>query len=71
VISRRYRAWTAAVEEEAKKLGKTGPAISDVCHCPLQEEDVIGVMPSASISELLPLGDRILIEVRHRNITAN
>ena len=28
-----------------------------------QEEDVIGVMPSASISELLPLGDRILIEV--------
>jgi hypothetical protein len=28
-----------------------------------QEEDVIGVMPSPSVRELLPLGDRILIEV--------
>lgn len=31
--------------------------------CVEQEEDVVGVMPSKDIASLLPLGDRILIEV--------
>lgn len=30
----------------------------------LQEEDVIGVLNSTDIAQLLPIGDRILVEVR-------
>ena len=30
----------------------------------VQEEDVIGVLRSTDIAQLLPLGDRILIEVQ-------
>ena len=34
--------------------------------CVLQEDDVIGLLNSADISDLKPLGDRVLIEViRH------
>lgn len=29
----------------------------------MQEEDVIGVLNSTDIAQLLPLGDRILVEV--------
>ncbi len=31
----------------------------------MQEDDVIGVLNSTDIAQLLPLGDRILIEVGH------
>lgn len=31
----------------------------------LQEEDVIGVLNSTDIAQLLPIGDRILVEVRY------
>lgn len=31
----------------------------------MQEDDVIGVLSSTDIAQLLPLGDRILIEVGH------
>ncbi len=31
----------------------------------MQEDDVIGVLNSSDIAQLLPLGDRILIEVGH------
>ena len=42
----------------------TRPSRLTACRCwRWQEEDVIGVMPSPSVRELLPLGDRILIEV--------
>lgn len=30
----------------------------------MQEEDVIGVLNSSDIAQLLPLGDRILVEVQ-------
>ena len=30
----------------------------------LQEDDVIGVLNSTDIAQLLPIGDRILVEVR-------
>lgn len=50
-----------------------GPVILQRCtHSPLQmcvweaqEEDVIGVLNSTDIAQLLPIGDRILVEVRH------
>lgn len=31
---------------------------------PIQEDDVIGVLNSKDIAQLLPIGDRILIQVR-------
>lgn len=31
----------------------------------IQEEDVIGVLNSTDIAQLLPIGDRILVEVRY------
>lgn len=34
-----------------------------ISHHTLQEEDVVGVMPSKDFAALLPLGDRVLIEV--------
>lgn len=35
------------------------------CVWEAQEEDVIGVLNSTDIAQLLPIGDRILVEVRH------
>jgi chaperonin GroES len=45
------------------KYAGTEVALDKTDYVLLKEEDVIGVMPSPSIPELLPLGDRILIEV--------
>ena len=45
------------------QLGQARPAPADVCD--QQEDDIIGLLPSDDITQLKPLGDRLLISVRH------